>query len=207
MASTRRLGTLLSLVLMITLTGACTPDEPAATATSSPTMSSSPSPTATPTPTTSPEDEAAARADEVVRAWLRAQTDCLVDPAAVEVTCFDGVAVGTELNDLRNALIGAQGLGNTVSGEMTAVSLDVRQVDLAMDLAVSPPIVPTVVFGACLDVSNYNIVDKDGQSIVPVDRPAHVSSAISVYNYDYPDEAGWRVGLSIADGEAPSCAD
>ena len=36
-----------------------------------------------------------------------------------------------------------------------------------MDLAVTPPVVPNVVFGACIDVSNYNIVDSNGQSIVP----------------------------------------
>ena len=208
MTSTKRAWVHLLLIAALTTgtVAACTTDEPSPTTSPSSATPTTPSATPTQSPTPTPEDVAAATAEDVVRAWLRAQTDCLADPAAVEVTCFDGVAVGTELNDLRNALIGAQGLGNTVNGEMTVVSLDIRQVDLAIDLAVTPPIVPTVVFGACLDVSSYNIVDKDGRSIVPADRPAHVSSVISVYNYDYPDGAGWRVGLSIADEEAPSCA-
>ncbi len=206
MAPTRRLGTLLSLVLMVTLTGACTPDEPAATATSSPTMSSSPSPTVTPAPTTSPEDETAARAEDVLRAELRAQTDCLVDPAVVELTCFDEVAIGDELNDLRNALIGAKELGNTVSGEITLVSLEVRSVSLEMNLAVTPPVVPNVLFAACMDVSNYNIVDSNGQSIVPADRPAQVSAVISVVNYGYPDPNQWRVAYNVDDEQDPACA-
>lgn len=206
--TTRRTSALLLAVLVVGMTSACTSDDPGP----APTTSSTPSPSATtttptsPPPTTSPEDEAAAKAEEVLRAWLRAQTDCLADPTTVEATCFDGVAIGTELNDLRNALTGAKALGNTVSGAITVVSLDVRSVDLAMDADVTPPVVPTVAFGACLDLSDYNIVDKNGQSIVPAGRPEQVSSKISVYNYDYPDESGWRVGYSVTDDEAPSCA-
>lgn len=204
--TTRTSRWLLVAVLAVTLTSACTPDEPDPTQTST-VATPTPTPTTpTPSPTTSPEDEAAARADEVVRAWLRAQTDCLADPTAVQLTCFDGVAVGSELNDLRNALSGAQALGNTVSGSIDIVSLDVRSVDLALDLGVTPPVVPTVLFGACLDVSGYNIMDSNGQSIVPSDRPDHVSSRIGVVNYSYPDPTQWRVEYSVADEEEPSCA-
>lgn len=205
--TTRTRGLVLVVALVAALGSACTPSEPDPTSTSSPTSSSTTAdPSVTSTATTSPEDEAAVLSEEVLRAWLRAQTDCLADPGTVELTCFDDVAIGTELNDLRNALTGAQALGNTVSGSIEIISLNVRSADLAIDLAAAPPVVPTVVFGACLDVSNYNIVDSNGQSIVPADRPNHVSSKISVYNYEYPDQSGWRVGYSVADDEEPSCA-
>lgn len=190
--------------LAVVLTGACNPSDPDPSPTSSPTTS--PSATATSTPPTSPEDAAAAKAEEIVRAELRARTDCLADPAAVEVTCFDGVAIGSELDDLRNTLLGAQQQGTTVSGQIEVISLEVRSVSLEMDLTVTPPVVPNVVFGACMDVSNYNTVDSNGQSIVPADRPAHVSTVIAVANYAYPDATQWRVAYTLEDDTDPSCA-
>lgn len=205
--TTRTSRWLLVAVLAVTLTSACTPDEPDPTTTSSPTSTATP-PAATPTtpPTTSPEDDAAAKAEEVLRAELRAQTTCLTDPNAVELTCFDDVAIGTELNDMRNTLISARQQGTTVSGELEVVSLDVRSVSLEMDLEVTPPVVPTVVFGGCIDVSNYNILDSNGQSIVPAVRPAHVSVEIAVANYEYPDPTWWRVAYTTNDEETPSCS-
>ena len=66
----------------------------------------------------------------------------------------------------------------------------------------TPPTVPQVVFAVCMDVSKFNIVDKDGKSIVPPSRKAHVPVNVSVLNYKYPDPAQWRVGLvtEVKDG-------
>ena len=182
-------------VLAVGCTGE--PDPPATSVTSETPSSSVTSPTPTPTPTPSPEDEAALSAEEMVRAYLRAQTDCLTDPPATELTCFDSIAIGTELVNLKNALTSAQAMETRVTGEIVVASIELQGVDLTNDPAASPPVVPTVVFDVCADVSGYNVVDKDGQSIVPPDRAPLRPLEVSVYNYAYPDQAQWRVGYVV----------
>ena len=152
---------------------------------------------ASPTPTPTPSPEEALRAEEVVRAYLRAQTDCLTDPPTTEITCFDPVAIGTELINLKNALTSAQAMETRVVGDIAVGSILLQSVDLADDAAASPPVVPTVVFAVCADVSGYNVVDKAGQSIVPPGRAATSRLKVSVYNYAYPDQARWRVGYVV----------
>ncbi len=179
------------------LAAGCTgePDPPARSTTSGTPTQSSTSPT--PTPTSSPEDEAALLAEEIVRAYLRAQTECLTDPPATEITCFDAVAIGTELVNLKNALTSAQAMQTRVTGEIVVASIALQGVDLTNDPAASPPVVPTVVFDVCADVSGYNVVDQDGQSIVLPDRAPVSPLEVSVYDYGYPDPAQWRVGYVV----------
>ena len=187
-------------VLVASCTGDTTPPSPVTTSATSTPSTTSPKPT----PTPSPEDEAALRAGEVVRAYLRAQTNCLTDPPTTEITCFDPVAIGTELVNLKNALTSAQAMETRVVGEIAAASIELQGVDLTSDPAASPPVVPTVVFDVCADVSGYNVVDRGGQSIVPPDRAAMSPLEVSVYNYEYPGQTTWRVGY-VVPGEDLAC--
>ncbi|WP_448062545.1 hypothetical protein [Cellulomonas hominis] len=183
----------LVVVLAASCTGDTTSPSPDTTsATSTPSTS-----TPTPSPTPSTEDAAALRAEEVVRAYLRAQTSCLTDPPTTEITCFDPVAIGTELVNLKNALTSAQAMETRVVGEIAVDSIELHGVDLTSDPAASPPVVPTVLFDVCSDVSGYNVVDNTGQSIVPPDRAAMSPIEVSVYNYGYPDQTQWRVGYVV----------
>lgn len=197
---TRLVRRTLSVLLTATvgvLAAACAGDtDPPSPSTTShtPTLSAT---SPTPTPTPSPEDEAALRAEEVVRSYLRAQTDCLTAPQATEITCFDAVAIGTELVNLKNALTSAQAMETRVVGEIVVASIDLQGIDLASDSAASPPVVPTAFFDVCADVSGYNVVDRGGQSIVPPDRAAMSPLEVSVYNYEYPDQTTWRVGYVV----------
>lgn len=193
----RQTLSVLLATLVVVLAASCTGDAPLpspGTSSATPTTSTA-SPTSPPSPT--PEDEAALRAEEVVRAYLRAQTDCLTDPPATEITCFDSVAIGTELLERKNALTGARTMETRVTGEIVVASIELRDVDLRMDLAASPPVVPTVSFGVCADVSEFNVVDKAGQSIVPPDRAPVSPLEVSVYDYEYPDQTQWRVGYVV----------
>ncbi len=193
----RRTLSVLVATLVAALAVGCTGEpDPAATSTTSVTPTPSTS-SPTPTPTPSPEDEAALLAEEMIRAYLRAQTECLTDPPATEITCFDPVAIGTELVNLKNALTSAQAMETRVTGEIVVVSVELQGVDLSNDPAASPPVVPTVVFDICADVSGYKVIDKDGQSIVPPDRAPVSPLEVSVYNYAYPDQAQWRVGYVV----------
>ena len=193
----RRTLSVLLAALVVVLAAGCTgdPTPPSPVATSAP--STPPTTSPTPTPTPSPEGDAALRAEEVVRAYLRAQTDCLSDPPTTEITCFDAVAIGTELVNLKNALTSAQAMETRVVGEIALASIKMRGADLASDPVASPPVVPTVVFDVCADVSGYNVMDKAGQSIVPPDRAATSPLEVSVYNYEYPNQTQWRVGYVV----------
>ena len=170
------------------------PRNPAATSTTSASLSSSSS-TPSPTPSTSSvEDQAAFAAEEVLQAYFRAIPECLAAPKVQPVTCFDRVATGTELINRRNSLNAAQSMNSTMTGAIEVVSVERGSVDLTSKFAETPPTVPTVVFNVCYDVSNVNIVDKDGKSIVPPDRKPRGLEHVSVYNYKYPDPTQWRVG-------------
>ena len=193
----RQTLSVLLAALVVVLAAGCNSDptpRPSATtsATSNPSTKSP-----TPTPTPSPEGAVALKAEEVVRSYLHAQTSCLTDPANTEVTCFDPVAIGTELVNLKNALTGAKAMETRVVGEIAIASIAPRGVELNSDPAASPPVVPTVIFGVCADLSDYNAVDKAGKSIVPPDRAAVIPLEVSVYNYEYPDQTKWRVGYVV----------
>jgi hypothetical protein len=103
-----------------------------------------------------------------------------------------------KLVNLKNALTSAQTMETRVVGQIVVASLDLKGVDLTADTAASPPVVPTVVFDVCADVSGYKVVDKDGHSVVPPDRPAKSPLEVSVYNYGFPDQSAWRVGYVVA---------
>ena len=138
-----------------------------------------------------------ARAEEVLRAYYRAISQCLSDPMNTSITCFDQVAITTELTNRRNALASAQAMQTRASGPINLVSVARTRVDLTNKVTETPPTVPTVEFRVCTDVSGFNIIDKDGKSIVPPDRKPHVLVDASVLNYKYPDPAQWRVGYVV----------
>jgi hypothetical protein len=141
-------------------------------------------------------------AEAVYRDYLRAQTTCLSDPRKTLPTCFDNVAVGTERNTRLQALRAAQEVDSKVSGDIAIISINPTKVDLTDRVKENPPTVPQVVFAVCMDVSKFNIVDKDGRSIVPPSRKPHVPVNVTVYNYQLPDPTQWRVGLvtEVKDG-------
>ena len=198
-------ATLAVALLLAGCTGAnqgTAPTSPSATTSAS---SSSRTPSSSITSSSAePTDLAAQQAEAVYREYLRAQTKCLSDPLKTSPTCFDDVAIGDELNKRRQALRAAQEVRSKVSGDVTIVSIKTTEVDLTNKVNESPPTVPEVVFAVCMDVSKFNIVDKDGKSIVPPSRKPHVPVNVSVLNYKLPDPSHWRVGL-VTDVKDGSC--
>lgn len=199
----------LALVIGSALLAGCvnqTPDP-----TSTPSTASSRPPTSGPsepsaTPSTPSEEEAAAlAAEDAVRTYNQATVDCLADPASSQPTCFDKVAIGTELTNLRNLLASAQQMQTHATGSIEVVSVDVMSVSLDIDLEASPPVVPEVVLDVCRDVSGYDVVDKDGNSVVSPDRVDRRMIEFHVLNYDYPDPTAWRVGFYVAPDEVTTC--
>lgn len=155
--------------------------------------STSARPTSTAPATTSPEDLAAQQAEPVLRAYYRAYGACLADPPNTPLTCIDDVAISTERNNFRNSMISAQLMHTHATGGIDVVAVSVGSVSLANHVDQSPPVVPTVTFRVCVDVSKLGIVDKDGKSVVPPERTPQSLLDVSVANYKYPDPTQWRV--------------
>ena len=202
--TSNRLRTTALLALVAVLAGCNTGGAtPAQTSTSSPAESATPSPTTSPTPT--PEQAAGEDAEKVARAYYEAVANCLVDPPNTEMTCFDEVAIATELNDRRNSLLSAQVMGTKSTGSIEIVALEVAGVDLTNNPETTPPQVPIVTFRVCRDVGGFNLTDKDGKSVVPADRPARGIDEVHVANYSYPDPTQWRVAFLTQPEPDPTC--
>lgn len=194
-----------ALMALALLLASCTRDGVNTTPTNTALTATSVNPTVPPTATaasTSLEMEAALHAEEVARAYYRAQTSCLADPKSADPTCFDSVAIGTELLNMHNALAAAQQMQTKVVGEIRVDVVTQVRISLADDTKATPPVVPTVALRVCRDLSNFNVVDKDGNSIVPPGRKPRGVDVLSLYNYHYPNPATWRVGYVASDGGA-----
>ena len=95
---TKTAGILAAALLLTSCTGVGANANPTAS-TSSASASSAPSTSTASSPSpTSAEDQAVQHAEAVYRDYLRAQTTCLSNPRKTLPTCFDAVAIGTELN-------------------------------------------------------------------------------------------------------------
>lgn len=202
MALTRTTTTALTAVAVAAALAACSgatgPSGPTSTSTQATTLSTSTSTAASPTTTTdSPEAIATARAQEMVKAYFQVSDACMQDPQKATPTCFDLVAISTALVDLRNALGSAQAAHTKQIGSLQVESSEVAKVDLTNKPKETPPTIPTVTLSVCYDVSKVNVVDSQGNSIVPPDRKSRAIETVAVVNYNYPDPTGWRVGYVV----------
>lgn len=205
--TTIRWATFAALCALGLALAGCTNGDPAPT-TSTPPASTAPtssSTTPSPTPTTpTPEEEAVAVAETVTRAYYQAMTSCLADPENTAATCFDDVATATELNNMRNALASAQQMHTKIVGSVEVVSTETVAANLSDEPDATPPVVPEVILRVCRDVSGVDVVDANGESIVPAGRVERGYDDVHVANYSYPDAGQWRVALvEYASEESP----
>ncbi|WP_152185929.1 hypothetical protein [Segeticoccus rhizosphaerae] len=191
--------------------GASTPSPTNASLASTPPSDPPASPTAPTTPPTSshpppgPKAVAKRNARKVLDHYFQVSDTCLIHPKRAKKSCFDKVAIGTELRNNRNALANEKVYGTRVIGRVQVVSVKPVKVDLTNKPKHQPPVIPTVVFEVCYDVSKVNVVDASGKSIVPSDRIDHGRHRVSVYNYEFPDQSQWRVGYVGDPVKDPSC--
>ena len=126
---------------------------------------------------------------------------CLFDPQSAPMTCFDGVAIGTELDSLRNTLTSAKTAYTKQIGSTQVISVKQTKIDLTNKPKETPPSIPIVTYSVCFDVSKVNIVDYQGKSIVPPDRKPRAVETVAVANYQYPKATGWRVAYTQPTGK------
>jgi hypothetical protein len=158
--------------------------------------SPTPSPTATePSPTsaapspTSDRDRAEAGARTAVDTYYTVLDDVASDPA-LPLDRLDDALAGDYLTAWRTELEKNRGNGWTQTGTTRIVEVTTQGVDVPSDGTTA-----TVVFDTCYDVSEVDVVDSSGASVVNKDRPDRGWSRLTLTNAAFADNpnAGWRV--------------
>lgn len=187
--------TTLTAASIATVVGACSGGggvEKPTQSTSSGPATTSPAPSvSTPTtaipPTPYDPNSPRERAKEAVRAYFQVSDECMQDPVKAKLTCFDSVAVSTELNDRRNALNSAKAASTKQVGSLRIVSMKPEKIDLTnkqKDLGVPCPepsvqfllddlaILPNDLYrpGLVIDLPVLVKVSRDQQRVVHADR-------------------------------------
>ncbi|MFT4261938.1 MAG: hypothetical protein QM572_01010 [Nocardioides sp.] len=176
---------------------ACASDEGRPT-TSPDSGTSSSTPTAlTSAPTPSSDSEAASQAaSELVERYYKAIDLTRQDPN-VSLDELAPVATSVELSSLKSLVREAREKRETQTGETKIAHLQVQSVDLD-NADPGAGNVPTVQIDVCWDVSNVDVIDANGKSVVASSRPDVGWTRLTVANYHYEADpaSGWRVATS-----------
>jgi hypothetical protein len=198
-----RRGTALAAVLLLGLVTGCTsPSDatPSPSSTAEPTASTPPTEDASSSPSPSPTSErqrAVANVEAFIPEYYRVLDEVSQDPASAE--SLSSVTISRALSVWQNEYQSWRDDGRRQVGEPQRIlEVDVQSVDLDN----SDPeqgVVPTVIVDICYDVSDVEVVDEKGNSVVQPDRPDRGWERLYVANYEYEDDpdGAWRV----ADGE------
>lgn len=164
------------------------PPPPVSSSLSAPTTSSPTSPS----PTT-PSEEATADATAAMREYFVVIDEVGQDPSA-DLGRLDEVATSTQLSAIENLLRrqheqGQRQTGTTVISDLTVQSVSLDKSDPAGGKA------PAVVIDVCWDVSQVDVLDRSGESLVAPGRPDTGWTRYTVANYEYAVDpaGGWRV--------------
>jgi hypothetical protein len=203
----RRLAVLAAAGAVVLL-GSCTTDgDPGAASTPSNTAPlTAPSPTAEPTPepTMLSPEEAEERAQAAVEAYLALFDDLDADPDT-DLAELGQVAHGRALDWATHQITARRMAGHTGVGVQVASDFTVTAVNLDADDSAEVDY-PSVELTACVDISNTDIVDEDGNSVVPADRLDRVLVDYIVWNIGWPDDQEWRVvgdDAQLTDSDPP----
>ena len=185
-------ATLATAMLLVAVTS-CSHEGNHSAATRSP-APSSPAPT-TATTTTPPSDsEAASEAASAVVERYYATVDRLGQQPDAPLSNLASVATGVQLSAQHNLLESQRRANEKQVGDTKVVKLDVQWVNLD-NSDPSAGKVPTVQIDVCWDVSQVDVVDATGKSVVSKSRPNAGWTRLTVANYHYAADptAGWRV--------------
>lgn len=201
MAITRGVRTLATAALLLVALSACSDDNPDATSTTS---TSTPTATTSPTPLT--ESQIASNAaEEKVREYYAVRNRLRQDPSQ-PLSSLKSVAISTELTAQQRVFQNARRDGIHQTGDTAVAELKVQSVNLD-NADPKAGKVPVVQVDVCYDVSDVDLVDKDGKSVVSADRPDRgwIRHTVANYEWDSDPDGAWRVGTS-QDLEQTPCA-
>ena len=174
----------------------------------SPPAASSSSPTASSTSAspTSPSDSADADASATMKSYFQVLDELRTEPST-DLKKLSTVATSTQLNAAQTLVRTQRERGQRQVGDTRIAELTVQSVNLDNSDPASGK-VPTVVIDVCWDVTEVDVLDKDGTSIVSPDRPDTGWTRYTVANYDYAADptGGWRVANGQDLQETPCAA-
>ena len=170
-----------------------------------PASSSSPTASSSSASPASPSDQAAAHATDLVRRYFVTLDEVRTKPAS-SLSRLKAVAIGTQLT-AQTKLVkegrqrGLRQVGSTRIAHLTVQSINLDNSDPSSGK------VPTVTVDVCWDVSDADLVDKNGQSVVSPDRPDRGWTRYTVANYHWGSDpsGGWRI-TSSQDLKQTPCA-
>lgn len=190
----RCVGPLGAAACLILALGACTSNDPASTPTApntAPPLTAPDSTTpATQAPTALSPEEAETDAQTAVEDYLALFDEISADPDR-DMADLETVASGRALDWATHQITTWRNAGQIGVGTQGASDFRVTAVDLDPDNSGVDH--PTVALTACVDLSDTDLVDKDGNSVVPADRPDRVLVDYTVANIGWPDDQQWRV--------------
>ena len=174
----------------------------------SPPTASSSSPTASSTSAspTSPSDSADADASATMKSYFQVLDELRTEPST-DLKKLSTVATSTQLNAAQTLVRTQRERGQRQVGLTRIAELTVQSVNLDNSDPASGK-VPTVVIDVCWDVTEVDVLDKDGTSIISPDRPDTGWTRYTVANYDYATDptGGWRVANGQDLKETPCAA-
>lgn len=189
-----RTGLFGAAACLVLALGACTSNGPASTTA---TQNTAPPLTApdstmpqTQAPATLSPEEAEHRAQAAVEHYLALFDEISANPDH-DVAELEEVANGRALDWASHQITTWRDAGYTGVGTQFVSNFRVTAVDLDPDNSGVDR--PTVALTACVDLSDTDLVDKDGNSVVPADRPDRVLVDYSVANIGWPEDQQWRV--------------
>ena len=190
----RRFSALATAALLLVAGAACARgNDPSATQSQTP---SSPAPTTATSTPPSESEIASGAASAVLRKYNDISNQLRRDPS-LPLSLLDSVATSTELAAQRNLLRNERKRGFHQVGETKVAVLQVESVNLD-NSDPSAGRVPTVQVDVCFDVSQVDVVDRKGKSIISPDRPdtSWIRFLVSNYQRDKDPDGGWRVASS-----------
>lgn len=158
---------------------------------SEPTASSSPSSTPT-----SPSDAATAAATETIANYYAVRNELRQDPTK-PLSRLASLAISTELSTQQTLFKRERKQGLHQVGETKVVEVKVESVNLDNSDPQAGK-VPTVQVDVCFDVSDVDVLDADGKSVVTPNRPdtGWIRYSVSNYEWDSDPDGAWRVASS-----------
>lgn len=182
---------ILVVVLLVQSLGESEPD-PAPTAGPTSSTPSEPAPTPTEEDPPTAEETAILAAEQGYREYLGV-SDEVTTAGDGNVAAFESVAIGDALDQVRVETENYRLAGITQVGRPELASLEAQSVSLPSDAGA----VPEVIFDACLDLTNFDLV-QNGESVIDPNTPDRAGSVVTVRNY--PDRGGWLVASIAAEG-------
>lgn len=161
------------------------------------------SPSSNPSATLTESEAAALNAERLVRDYWRA-LDRLGEDPSLPLNTLGEVAISKDLEVRRNQFSNWRRDGWVQTGSTDLADLEVQSVNLDNSDATAGR-VPIVQVDVCFDVSDVDVVDGDGASVVTAERPdtGWIRHTVSNYSWDEDPIGGWRVSTSVDLEQAP----